>query len=445
MSQALDNHLDTNGMPSNIAAERALLGSIMLENSICDESSQIIGSDDFAIESHRLIFRAMEKLSRENRTIDLVTVADSLGTKVERIGGIAVISSLIDGVPHQCSGTEYAKIVLESSRARSIITAANNAAMKAMDGEGADAVLATLQEQISEQVSRGMKRTSQSLHDIGREWLNELYTVRKMSRDGFIGLTTGIHALDQTTTGIRRHELWVIGARPAVGKSAFARQVAMANARLGKKVVLFTIEMTATQQLSCAVASASGGQIPFFKLRDPRYLTEEQLKQVGELTAEICNLSIVFDETGNLSANEFMARARLHASRGADLFIVDYLQRMRGEPRQSTLERVAAASNAVCELAKSTGVPVLALSQLRKALNGQEDREPTADDLKETSEIYQDAATVILLHRPMNEAVTSVTSRPAVLLMPKQRFGDSDVRMELVFDKRTLSFKEVGS
>ncbi|MCU1286371.1 MAG: DnaB [Acidobacteriales bacterium] len=431
-------------LPASIDAEKTILGAILLEGALCNEALQLVGPNDFYLESHRQILNAMVKLSKNGQPIDILTVTNALGKSADSIGGAAYVASLIDGVPHQRSVEEYAKIVRDRSRSRDLISAANGVITKSMDGNAPDEVLGELQQQVSELVARGYRRTALALPEVGLEWLNELHAIRKIKND-VIGLTTAIPELDKITTGIRQSELWVIGARPAVGKSALGRQIALANAMQGKRVVIFTLEMTAKQVLSCSVAAYGQGSIPFYKLRDPRELTDSQLEQVQEWTAEVCKLPLVLDETGNLTASDLVARARLHATRGADLFVVDYLQRMRGEARQTNLERVAAASNAVCELAKSTGVPVIALSQLRKAPNGQEDREPTADDLKETGEIYQDAATCVLLHRPVERQNHNVLHRPALLLVPKQRFGDSDVRLELTFNKRTLTFQEQWS
>lgn len=431
-------------LPANLQAEKTLLGAIMMESLLCNEAAQYLSADDFFLESHRRIFGRMLQLSADGRPIDIVTLCDSLAKRreLEAAGGPSYVSSLIDGVPAMPSVTEYAKMVRDKSRLRGLISASTSMIARAQDGDSPDELLSELQSRVSELVGRGTKRGALELRDIGLDWLNDLYAFRKVDKETTLGLTTGIETLDKLTTGIRKNELWVIGARPGVGKSALARQIALANVRRGKRVVMFTIEMTAKQVMSCAVALYGGGSVPFYKLRDPRELTEAELLQVQEWTAEICKLPLVLDESSPNVA-ELMARARLHAAKGADLFIVDYLQRVRGEARQSTLERVAAASNAVCELAKSTGVPVIALSQLRKAPNGQEDKEPSAEDLKETGEILQDAATVVLLHRPVEKHTDiNARSRPAVMLLPKQRFGDSDARLDLIFNKRTLSFEE---
>lgn len=432
-------------IPSNITAEKSLLGALLMEGSLVHEALQYVRVEDLFLDSHRRIFASMCELGREGRPIDLVTLTDVLQRKreLESVGGVSYISSLVDGVPPTPSVAEYGKIVRDEARLRGLIHVANGVVARAMDGDGPDELLGALQAQVSELVGRGSRRGAPVLTEVGMEFLNEVHAIRRMDRDRTIGLTTSIPTLDRITTGIRRNELWVIGARPAVGKSALARQIAVANAKQGRKVIVFTLEMTAKQVLGAAVALHGEGVIPYYKLRDPRDLSQEELAMVQEWTAELCKLPLVLDETGGLNVAELMARARLHAAQGADLFIVDYLQRVRGEARQSNLERVAAASNAVCELAKSTGIPVVALSQLRKAPNGQEDREPTADDLKETGEILQDAATVILLHRPVESpGEINPRQRRARLSVPKQRFGDSDVSMNLVFNKRTLSFEE---
>lgn len=437
------------GLPASVQAERTLLGAILLERSLCDEAMQLISPEDFMLDSHRRIFRAMGDLSASGAPIDVITITEALirRKESESVGGPAYISSLIDGVPHQPSGLEYSKIILDKSRCRSIVHASNGAIAKAQDGDSADEILGELQAEISNQVGRGIKRGTLTLRDVGREWLNELHKIRHMGGDGVIGLTTTLTELDGLTTGIRESELWVIAARPGVGKTAFARQIAIANAYAGKFVVIFTLEMTAKQMISCSVAYHGQGVVPFYKLRDPRLMTEAQYAKVQEWTAEVCELPLVFDETGNLNIHQLAARARLHASRGASLFVVDYLQRMKAvDANQRTLERVAQASNAVCELAKSTGVPTIALSQLRKLPAGVEDREPSQEDLKETGEIYQDAATVILLHTPKSEESQAEQMkrlhRPALLLLPKQRFGDAGTRLDLTFNKSSLSFQE---
>jgi replicative DNA helicase len=435
----MSNHLATT------QAEKTILGAILMTAPLVHEAAQFVSPDDFLLDSHRCLFARMLELGRDGKPIDHVTLTDVLerGKELEAVGGVPYIFSLIDGVPPMPSVTEYSKMVRDASRTRGLMAAASNVITRAEDGEGPDELLGQMQQSISELVGRGSRKGARQLPEIGISYLNNLAAIRKMDSNQTIGLTTSLPGLDQDTTGIRKSELWVIGARPAVGKSALARQIAIANAKQGKRVVVFTIEMTSEQQLGCAVALHSEGTIPFFKLRDPRLLDSKQFDEVGEMTAELCRLPLVFDETSNLGVPQLLASARLHAAQGADLFIVDYLQKMRGEPRQSTLDRVAAASNAVCELAKSTGVPVIALSQLRKAASGQEDKEPTVEDLKETSEILQDAATVILLHRPVESAANiNPKWRPAVMFVPKQRFGDSDLKYDLIFNKRTVSFEE---
>jgi replicative DNA helicase len=429
-------------LPANLQAEKTLLGAVLMEPLLCNEAAQYLGAEDFFLDSHRRIYGRMLELAADGRPIDIVTLCDVMTKRreLDSVGGPGYLSSLIDGVPAMPSVMEYAKMVRDKSRLRGLISASTAMIARAQDGGSADELLSELQSKVSDLVGRGTKRGALELRDIGVEWLNDLHADRKVNRDTTLGLTTSIEELDKLTTGIRKNELWVIGARPGVGKSALARQIALANASRGKRVVVFTIEMKAKQVLGCAVALYGGGQIPYYKLRDARELTPAELLQVQEWTAEMCKLPLVLDDSSP-SAAELAARGRLHAAKGADLFIVDYLQRVGGYARQSTLERVATASNTVCELAKSTGVPVIALSQLRKAPNGQEDREPTAEDLKETGEILQDAATVLLLHRPI-EKEPNFRSRPAVMLVPKQRFGDSDARLDLIFNKRTLSFQE---
>lgn len=426
-------YLEEDILPANAEAERAILGAILLDNAAFNQAASRLHAEDFSLDSHRRIYLRMAELVEMGSKIDFVTTAERLMRRheLEAVGGAAYLTSLTDGLPRVKNISHYVDIVRERSRARMLLTAFEAGAARIREREPADEVLAATQNELIQIVHHGRAGKTPAIAEIAHEAFAELMAIRQI--DGrCVGLSTGLDELDALTTGFRNSEFYVIGARPGQGKTALACQAIRRNCKQGRKCALFSIEVKRTQIMNRLAAMES--KISVFEMRDTRGLSDDEMNRIAVSMNEIGQWPLLIEDSPRLDLQEMAAIARLFISQGAEIIFVDYLQKLRA-PGKTDYERVTATADALWELARSTDVPVVALSQLRRSSAPNEP--PTMDDLRQSGQIEQNANGVFLLYRPLETTEETKKRRftgEDQVIIGKQRSGPSETHVPVVFD-----------
>jgi replicative DNA helicase len=419
-------------LPACLDSERSTLGAILLNGSCYAEAAQLLKADDFFLDSHRRIFRTITRLAENGEVIDLLTVTVALrdARELDAIGGPEYVSSLIDGVPDGPTISAYARRVKEKSLARRLIYAANAAVARAMDGEPAREIAASLMESVLDVGADNQRKHLTGMRELMPEVLRELET--ESHAGAMVGLPSGLGALDRMTGGFRRGELIVIGALPGRGKTAFGCQIIAANAETKTATGVFSVEMSRSDIGRRLLAAT--GTISAVKIRNPHMMAPHEWPKLAESAAEIGSWPVWLDDTGNLSVADLVTRAKILVSRkGIKLLIVDHLQLVQAESRD-VRDRVSKVAEACRQIAKSEQIVVVLLSQLRRPQNSNDI--PTMLDLKESGDIEAAAHVVLLLHSPESQD-GSPTGEDLVIISKNRngakgpipvRFNRSDLR-----------------
>jgi replicative DNA helicase len=427
------------GLPASIDAERSILGAILLDNHSYNEAAEKLNADDFALDSHRRIFGRMAELIDAGRAVDIVTLAEELAKRkeVEAVGGVAYLASLTEGLPRRLSIEEYVRIVKDKSLLRQLINICSSAITRAADqGEEALEVLNAAESGLLEVTERGITRGFASIPEIVRNSFGTIDNLYKEGRE-VTGLATHFVDFDRVTSGLQASELIIIAARPSMGKTAWAINIAQNAAVQGGKVVaIFSLEMSKESLLRRMLASQA--LVDSQKIQKGFLLREDQQKLTHALE-QLAESKMFIDDTPGISLTEMRAKARrLRQLNGSlDLIVVDYLQLMTassfgpGTKRyENRTQEVSAISRGLKALAKELSVPVIALSQLSRASEQRGgDKKPMLSDLRESGSIEQDADVVAFIHREAyynrdeNGQPDPDTENKAEIIIAKQRNG----------------------
>jgi replicative DNA helicase len=397
------------GMPASPDAERSILGAILLENAHYHEAAEKkLTADDFSLDSHRRIFGRMDELIGGGRHVDLVTLVEELARRkeVESVGGVAYIASLTEGLPRRISIEEYVRIVKDKSLLRQLIHVCNTAMTQAVDqSEDALEVLNAAESALLEVSERGLTRDFSNIPSIVKQHFGTIDNIWKLKRE-VTGLATHFKDFDRMTSGLQPAELIIIAARPSMGKTAWAINIAQRAAlEDGKVVGIFSLEMSSESLLRRMLASEA-----FVNMRKIQsgFISRDDQDALIEAAAKLTESNVWIDDTPGISLAEMRAKARrLKQQRGLDLIVVDYLQLMSatlpgaaGKRHENRTQEVSAISRGLKALAKELNVPVIALSQLSRASEQRGgDKKPMLSDLRESGSIEQDADVVAFIHR----------------------------------------------
>ncbi|MFQ5777330.1 MAG: replicative DNA helicase [Terriglobia bacterium] len=436
-------------LPHNLEAERSVLGAILLDNEAFHPAIELIDTSDFFLDSHRRIFARMTQLSEANRAIDLITLSEELerSAELEAAGGSAYLSSLVDGVPRVTNIAHYARIVKEKALLRSLIHASDNIMTQALQAEEqAEEVLDRAEQTIFGLAEERIKVGLLPLKEIARATIPRLDELFER-RHHITGLATGYTDLDNLTSGLQPSDLIILAARPAMGKTALALNIAEHVALGGgQPVAFFSLEMAREAllfRLLCAEA-----RVDSHKFRSG-YLNREEM---GKLTVALGRLSdapIFIDDSPALTVLEMRAKCRrLQAERSLALVVVDYLQLMSTRGRhENRNQEISSISRGLKALAKELRVPLLALSQLSRAPEQRPGKHrPQLSDLRESGSLEQDADVVIFIYRSElyrdPEMVPEDEKGLAELIIAKQRNGPTDTR-KLAFLREYTRFENL--
>jgi replicative DNA helicase len=433
-------------MPSNLDAERSILGAILLDNNALNTAIEALKPDDFFIPQHRNIFNQMMALGEAQHAIDLVTLTEELHRRgeLESSGGAPYLASLVDGVPRVSNVEHYARIVKEKAMLRNLIHATHNIQQHAFDGEdGADTILDNAESSIFALAEDRVKAGLLPIKDIVRDNFERL---EKIFREGksVTGISTGYGELDKLLSGLQPSELVILASRPSQGKTALALNMAENIAiRGGLPVAVFSLEMSKESLLQRLVASVA--KVDAHKFRSG-HLSREDWRRMTEGLGAISSAPLWIDDAGSISVLEIGAKARrLKRDKGLSLLIVDYLQLITARGRfNSRQEEVASISRGLKGLAKELQIPVLVLSQLTRAPE-KEERGPQLSDLRESGAIEQDADVVMFIYRPdfFKKGATPEERDRAQINIAKQRNGPTD-NVKFVFLSSFTRFEEAA-
>jgi replicative DNA helicase len=433
-------------LPSNLDAERSILGAVLLDNNALNTAIEALKAEDFFLPQHRHVFTQMIALADAQQAIDLVTLTEELHRRgeLEASGGAPYLASLVDGVPRVSNVEHYARIVKEKAILRNLIHATHSIQQRALEGEeGADAILDNAESSIFALAEDRVKAGLLPIKDIVRDNFDRL---EKIFREGksITGISTGYGELDKLLSGLQPSELIILAARPSQGKTALALNLAEnIGIRGGLPVAVFSLEMSKESLLQRLVASVA--QVDAHKFRSG-HLSREDWKRMTEALSKIASSPLWVDDAGSNSVLEIGAKARrLKRDKGLALLVIDYLQLITGRGRfNSRQEEVASISRGLKGLAKELQIPVLVLSQLTRAPE-RDERGPQLSDLRESGAIEQDADVVMFIYRPnfFNLNASPEERDMADILIAKQRNGPTD-KVKFVFRSRLTRFEEAA-
>ncbi|WP_274655482.1 replicative DNA helicase [Paenibacillus humicola] len=428
--------------PQNTEAEQAVLGAVLLQAEALITSMERIRSEDFYTPAHRLIFEAMVELGEENKPIDLVTLTAHLQDKqeLEEIGGVSYLAKLANAVPTAANVDYYAQIVEEKSMLRRLIRTATQIVSNgyaAADDVGL--MLNEAEQRIMELSSHRSSSGFVSIRDVLMEVFERvelLYT----NKGGTTGIPSGFNDLDKMTSGFQRSDLIIVAARPSVGKTAFALNIAQnVGVRARETVAIFSLEMSAAQlvqRMVCAESNVDAGRMR------TGYLEGDDWEKLTMAIGSLSEAQIYIDDTPGITVADIRAKCRrLKKERGLGMILIDYLQLIqgRGKPGENRQQEVSEISRTLKQIARELEVPVIALSQLSRGVEQRQDKRPMMSDLRESGSIEQDADIVAFLYRDDYYNQDTEKKNIIEIIIAKQRNGPVGT-VELVFLKNYNKF-----
>lgn len=423
--------------PQDITAEKSLLGAIMLAEDVMSDVLSIVRPRDFYDKRHEIIFEAMVSLYDKHKPIDLLTLTSELKSikKIKDVGGAEYLTELSTFVPVATHAKAYAEIVEKMSVRRRLVNAGTTIAEKAYEDDvDTDALVGEAERELFEVSDKIIKSDYVAMDELLADALERIAELHK-NRGALRGLKTGFRDLDKKTAGLQKGDFIVIGARPAMGKTTFAQNLAYNVASINKKGVLFfSLEMAKNEIVDRMISAVSG--IDNWGMRTGN-LSDEEFQRIGDAMDEMDEVPIYIDDTSSMTIIELRNKAR-RAMHDHDIgvVIIDYLQLIQGGERYKgqRVQEVTEISRGLKILARELDIPVIALAQLSRNVTGRDDPRPVLSDLRESGSIEQDADLVMFLHRvdyykKPEEEDTNITE----LIIRKHRHGAIGT-IELYFD-----------
>ena len=433
-------------MPHNLDAEKSVLGSMFLSKYALQKSLEALNKDLFYLDSHSKIFQAMQSLTEKNTPLDVTTLTEELENRKElkQIGGVEYLTEIINFVPTAANVDEYIRIVEEKSILRRLIEEATQIITSGYNQqEDISEVLDNAEKKILNVVKTKKGTEFRSIQEVLLKTQSDLEKISQRKSE-ITGIPTGYYDLDKVTSGFHENELIIIAARPAMGKTAFALNLAT-NIALNteKAVALFNMEMSG-EQLAMRMLS-SVGQIDGYKLKSGK-LEHNDWKKFNEAMSRLAESKLFIDDTAGMTISEIKAKCRrlYNSENGLGIVIIDYLQLISGSARYAgnRQQEVSEISRSLKTLAMELNVPVIALAQLSRTVEGREDKRPLLSDLRESGSIEQDADIVAFLYRDdyyTKEISIDENTSKSEFIIAKHRNGPTTT-VDLVFKRNTSTF-----
>ena len=433
-------------LPNNLEAEESVLGACFLSKYALQKACESLTEDSFYNEKNAKIFASLSSLSEQKIPIDITTVTSDLQNKkiLSEVGGVEYLTEVVNFVPTATNIDYYIKTVEDNAILRKLIETATEIASEGYETEtSVNETLDNAEKKILNIVKNRKSSEFKSIKEVLIKTESDLEKLAQ-SKGEITGLATGWYDFDKLTTGLHENEFIIIAARPAMGKTAFALNMATHIAMTQKKsVALFNLEMGA-EQLALRILS-SVGQIEGFKMRTGNLMNTDW-KRLNEATAQLADTNLFIDDTPGITIGEIRAKCRRLASsdKGLGIVIIDYLQLISGGKNYGAniQQEVSDISRSLKTLAMELHVPVIALAQLSRGVEAREDKRPIMSDLRESGSIEQDADIVSFLYRDdyyNKEARREDDSSISELIIAKHRNGPT-ATIELLFKKNTSTF-----
>ena len=412
-------------LPTSIEAERSVLAAILLNDENITLVADILKPTDFYNKHHQAIYQAMLELAQANRKIDLVVLQDALEKKgvFSQIGGIEYLMELQEDIPSIGLIVQHARIVKDKGVLRELINSAAQIISTCYDQnvEGIEGVLDAAEKQIFQISNKLAAPTFVQLDILLKKTFQNLAKI-KTSHEGVTGIPSGFMAFDQMTSGMQRGDLLILAARPSMGKTALALNIAINAWHHGHAVGIFSLEMS-SEQLVLRMLSTEA-QIPHQKIRNASVSSEEWI-ELTNTAAQLAEAKIYIDDSPSLNIMELRAKARkLKAQANIELLVIDYLQLINSyQHHENRTQEISAISRALKALAKELDIPVLALSQLSRSLESRMDKRPMLSDLRESGAIEQDGDVIFFIYRDVVYNPDTEQPDVAEVIVGKQRNG----------------------
>lgn len=431
--------------PQDLNAEKSLLGAILLSDTAFPEILEKVKSKDFYDKNHATIFKAMTNLYNSHRPIDLLTLTSELRAEkqLKNIGGATFLTELTNFVPTAAHASAYADIISECAIRRRLIDTGSAIVKKAYEESSSiDDLIGNAEKELYKVSDSTIKSEYVVLEELLVDAYDRIENLHKNSGT-LRGLKTGFKDLDRKTAGLQNGDLIIIGARPSMGKTTFAQNIAYNVATINKRGVLFfSMEMASNQIVDRMIADVSG--IDSWKIQTGN-VTDNDFAKIGDALGEMGEIPLYIDDSSNMTVLEIRNKARRAAhDHDIGLIVIDYLQLISGSERYAgnRVQEITEISRGLKQIARELNVPLIALAQLSRNVTSREDPRPVLSDLRDSGSIEQDADLVMMLHRVdyyhMNEEgyePTNITE----LLIQKHRNGEIG-KIELYFDDKHSRF-----
>ncbi len=426
--------------PQDIQAERALLGSIMLRPDIMSDTMDIISADSFYVEKHRIIFRSMFELFSKNEPIDVLSLSSKLKEKklFDDVGGGSYLAELLNSVPSASNAKHYAETVQKKAILRELIDVSGHISnMGYTEDEDLDNLLDNVEKRVFAVTGSPTTHKFVSIRESLTEAWDRLDRLHK-NTDELRGVSTGFKDLDHKLAGFQKSDLIILAARPSMGKTSLALDIARQAAAHGTPVGIFSLEMSAQQIVDRMLAAEA--RVDSWKLRRGKISVDEEFGRIRDALDKLAKAPIFIDDKSSNTVLKMRAVSRrLKSEHGLGLIMGDYLQLMTPTRNfESMVQQVTEISRSLKGLARELDVPVLALSQLSRAVEARGGR-PRLSDLRDSGSIEQDADVVMFIHR--DDKINENSNKPNVaeILIEKHRNGPTG-KIELYFDEEKTTF-----
>ena len=429
--------------PHNLEAEQSVLGSLLIDRDAIIRVASYLRPEDFYISANTTVYQAILDLYNRREPTDFLTLSDELERRgvLDEVGGIGYLSSLLNIVPTAVHVEYYGRIVERSATLRRLIDAGTQiVGIGFQERLEAEDALDAAEQALFAVSQRRQTKDFQSISDVLDRFFDQLEYLQQ-NRGEVVGVPTGFTDLDKLTGGLQRSDLIILAARPSVGKSAFALGMAYGAAvQHRKKVGIFTLEMSAEQLVQRLLATETGVDSHRLRLGN---IDDSEWDRISRAFGRLAEADIFLDDSANASIMDVRSKARrLQAEYGVDLIIIDYLQLMSGRRTDNRVQEISEISRGLKGLARELNVPVVALSQLSRAVETRADHRPMLSDLRESGSIEQDADIVMFIYRDEKYDENSEKKGIAEIIVAKHRNGPVD-SVHLRFFERTARFADL--
>lgn len=430
--------------PQNPQAEQSLIGALLIDKDAIIKIADIVHTEDFYVEKHSLIFDAIIKLFEKREPVDVVTLSEELEkqNKLKEVGGASYLAELVNGVPSAAHVLQYAQIVAQKATLRRLIQAAsqiNNMAYE--EEEQLDSLLDNAEKTLFDVSQKHLRQNFVSIKDVLAESFDRLDSLHK-DKESLRGIPTGFGGIDNILAGLQRSDLIILAARPSMGKTSLALNIAQNIAtKQGVPVGIFSLEMSKEQLIDRMLASEAG--IDSWKLRTGN-LEDRDFEKINKAMGLLAEAPLYIDDSPMANVMEMRTKARrLQSEHDLGLIVVDYLQLMSARTNSDNrVQEISEISRGLKGLARELNVPVIALSQLSRSVEQRNPKIPQLSDLRESGSIEQDADVVMFIYREDYYEKETEKKNIAEVLIKKHRNGPTG-DVELFFQPEQTLFKSI--